>query len=127
VKSAQFFASSPGTNGCSARRILAGPAKIDWESLLRAFEGDKDLQEVEGSAVQAEPIDFSSGFLERFARKFAALAATGATERTHTGEENPALMRIDKTHRLLYFLMLANDYRATGRPGDARRQGKEPD
>jgi hypothetical protein len=85
------------------------------------------LQEVQAAALQAEHIDFSSGFLERFARKFAALPATGALERTHPGKENLALMRIDKTDRLLYFLMLANDYRATGRPGDARRQGKEPD
>jgi hypothetical protein len=85
------------------------------------------LQGVKGAAIQAEPIDFSSGFLERFARKFAALPATLAMERTHRGKENLTLMRIDKTERLLYFLMLANDYRATGRSGDARRQGKEPD
>jgi hypothetical protein len=36
-------------------------------------------------------------------------------------------MRIDKTQRLLYFLMLANDYRTTPRPGDTRGQRKEPD
>jgi hypothetical protein len=85
------------------------------------------LQEAEGAAIQADFIYFSSGFLERFARKFAALPTTSVMERTHPGKENLTLMRIDKTDRLLYFLMLANDYRTTGRPGDARRQGKEPD
>jgi hypothetical protein len=46
-------------------------------------------------------------------------------EKTHPGKET--LTRIDKTEWLLYFLMLANDYRTTARPRDARGQGKEPD
>jgi hypothetical protein len=52
-------------------------AKIDWESLLRDTKRDKDLRALGRATIQASRIDYSSGFLERFARQFAALPVAG--------------------------------------------------
>jgi len=48
-------------------------AKIDWESLPRAAKRDKDLR-CPARRHSSRPDRFFSGFLERFARQFAALS-----------------------------------------------------
>jgi hypothetical protein len=52
---------------------LIDKSKIDLESLLRAAEGYKDPPELSLAMLHAGRIDFSSGFVARFARQFAAL------------------------------------------------------
>jgi hypothetical protein len=52
---------------------LIDKSKIDLESLLRAAESYKDPPELSLAMLHAGRIDFSSGFIARFARQFAAL------------------------------------------------------
>jgi hypothetical protein len=104
---------------------LIDESKIDLESLLRAAGGYKDPPELSPTMLQAGRIDFSSGFVARFARQFAALwMARPLVEQLPKGV---TLKPIDKTGMVLYFLSASKRLPpTTAGPGNARGQGKEP-
>ena len=100
-------------------------SKIDWESLLRAAGAYKDPPKLRPTMLQAGRIDFSSGFIVRFARQFAALRM--ARPMVERFPKDVTLKPIDKTDMVLYFLSASKRLPpTTAGPGNARGQGKEP-